>query len=138
MMKNTLIVFGIWALFFLYHFLFIHSFTDGCAEYQLNKSAYKKRVKGQNFFEWLLFLRLKSEIPKSVLAYYYVALAYQISTLAIMYIIYHFTNLRILCYASLCKFQIDTLVKGIIFLMFRGKGGKFDYSRRIDKKRGIK
>ena len=109
-MKNTLIVFGIWALFFLYHFLFIHSFTDGCAEYQLNKSAYKKRVKGQNFFEWLLFLRLKSEIPKSVLAYYYVALAYQISTLAIMYIIYHFTNLFILFYAYFFMFVLFSLV----------------------------
>ena len=41
------------------------------SSFALNRSAEKKRSKGQNFLEWLFYTRFRDVIPKKYLVWYY-------------------------------------------------------------------
>ena len=49
---------------FIFSFISLFAFLSSIVSVRLNKSAIKKRKKGQNFKEWLLFSRFKDVIPK--------------------------------------------------------------------------
>ena len=70
-----------WFEFFLVILIsFILSFVDlrfffgGLIDYQINKSARKKRRQGMTFKEWLFYLRFRNEIPKVLLILYFTVL----------------------------------------------------------------
>ena len=62
------ILFMSFSLFFVP----IHSFLFDIAGYKLNKSAFKKKKKGQTFVEWLLFSRFRQEIPKGWIVFFWI------------------------------------------------------------------
>jgi len=62
-------------------FWMIRCFLGGLIFYQLNKSAYKKRKKGQTLKESFLYSRFRGEIPKVFITLYFI------------YIIVHFLSL---------------------------------------------
>lgn len=70
-----------WFEFFLVILIsFILSFVDlrfffgGLIDYQINKSARKKRRQGMTFKEWFFYLRFRNEIPKVLLILYFTVL----------------------------------------------------------------
>ena len=67
-LKNQMI--ALLGLFFLYLW-HVREFISGLEVYQLNTSAYKKRVKGQTIKEWFLYSRFRDIIPKSILILYF-------------------------------------------------------------------
>ena len=53
-------------------FIFIRAIFSGIKDYQLNKSALKKRKKGETFIQWLVYSKFKEEIPFGWRLFYYI------------------------------------------------------------------
>ena len=121
-------------------FLGFRGFFDGIASYQLNRSAYKKRRKGQTLKEWLLCSRFKNEIPKILLFLYYsTALLHICSLLAC--ILLHFLGFGIVVGDIIARiiFCFDNGIMFILTVLFiNPKLGVPDFSRWITKRRGQK
>lgn len=128
---------------FLGEFSYVRALLYGVKLYQLNRSAYKKRKKGETFKEWMFYDRWKNEIPKILLIYYY-AIG-----------IVHVVGLIVCCIFHMLylKYPVDTVIaKGIVYLdfacimiiglLFRGResGMRYGirYERWIVKRRGQK
>ena len=62
----------------LYSFILLYSrvFIGALLVDLLNNSAYRKRSKGQTFWQWFLCTKFRDVIPKWVLVSYYVILAF--------------------------------------------------------------
>lgn len=59
------------TLQFLIHFFNMYLHIDFGIRYMLNRSHYKKRKKGQNFWDWLFFTRFKDVLPRKYYWIYY-------------------------------------------------------------------
>ena len=128
-----------WFEFFLVILIsFILSFVDlrfffgGLIDYQINKSARKKRRQGMTFKEWLFYLRFRNEIPKVLLILYFTVLI---------------VHLLILVFGSFIPtwryflskiFYIDSLLALLLGILFWQKKPGFNYGRWIEKRRGNK
>ena len=125
-----------------YAFLFIRSLLSGVKSYQLNKSAYKKRKKGESFREWLLCTRFKEEIPKALrVLYYFVLLIHPACFFASLIVHIIDSNLNfsfgyMLVFFLFCFDAIWTLTIQLLFWTHR-KGPR-PYERWIKKRRGQK
>lgn len=58
-------------LMFLLSFVSLRGFILGVKRYLLNKSAYKKRKKGETLKEWFLYSRYREDLPKSLIIFYF-------------------------------------------------------------------
>ena len=59
------------TLQFFVYFVYIYMSVDFGIRYMLNRSNYKKRKKGQNFWDWLFFTRFKDVLPRKYYWIYY-------------------------------------------------------------------
>lgn len=134
MNDNVICLFSMisWSLLIFFH---MRSLVSGAVIYIFNNSAYRKRKKGQNFGDWLFYLRFKSDMPKWLLIPYYIVLAFHTVAICIFVIFiaakcpydYCIVLAKVIVYSDLvCLF--------ILLVLFWGKDG-FNYSRWI-KKRG--
>ena len=55
---------------FILSFPFDRGFIHLILTYRLNRSNYRKRAKGQNFLDWLLYRRYRDVIPKGWIIHY--------------------------------------------------------------------
>lgn len=112
------------------------SFLDGLIIYILNKSAVKKRKKGQTLKEYLLYTRFRTEIPKSFLIFYYFIILSHLLVgvvLVIMALIECSEDLTLKILEILFYFNCGwTAVIGILFW---SPGKSFNYGRWIKKDR---
>ena len=81
------------CLYFL-AFIYIRAFVGGFIHYTVNKSARKKRKKGQNFIEWLLYSRFRYDIPRIILILYFIIITIHPLGLILSPIIYLFDFLQ--------------------------------------------
>ncbi len=80
--EQVIVIFSTFVLSFFY----LRCFFYGIKLYQLNKSAYKKRKKGETFKEWFLYSRYTEEIPKILRIFYFsVILIHAISLLTCIF-----------------------------------------------------
>lgn len=124
---------------FLWSFFFYRSFLYGVKTYQLNNSALKKREKGQNFKEWLLYSRYKEEIPKILLVFYYFILIIHLMGI-ISCIILRFTeNYLIIGRIIVISFvSFDGSWMLINKILFWSGKRELAYDRWINKRKGQK
>lgn len=132
------------VVFLLYFvvFIYLRGTYYGIKRYQLNKSALKKRRKGETFIEWLLYSRFKEEIPKILRYLYYVVLI--IHPLCILSGIFVYIvsplNAEKICRSILRGIYYFDMawvcVMGILFA--NPKNDDSEYARWIVKKRGQK
>ena len=128
------------VLLYLIMFLGLRGFFVGIASYQLNRSAYKKRRKGQTLKEWLLCSRFKNEIPKVLLFLYYSTALLHICCLLACTIL-HFLNFGIVAGDMIARivYYVDNGIVFILTVLFiNPKLGVPDLSRWITKRRGQK
>ena len=128
----------IWWSFVAY-FILMRAFYFGVKRYQLNTSAYKKRKKGENFIEWLFYLRYKEEIPKRLLIPYYFMLAvHLVANIACIFI--HTANLSpaIGNEISILTSTLEGTHMIVINLLYWSPKRGYVYDRWIVKKRGQK
>lgn len=74
-------------LFYPVAFVIIRSNISGILDYQLNRSALKKRKKDETVKEWLLYSRFREEIPKAILVLYFVILAVHPAAMLVCYVV---------------------------------------------------
>lgn len=75
-------------LFYPVAFVIIRSNISGILDYQLNRSALKKRKKDETVKEWLLYSRFREEIPKAILVLYFVILAVHPAAMLVCYVVH--------------------------------------------------
>lgn len=114
--------------------LFFRDFIRGIKFYQLNKSAYKKRKKGETFKEWLLYSRYKEEIPKIIRILYFAVLIIHPAGI----IVGLFVPLNIGGKIAKTTWWLDCLLVIVISLLFWTPSGDMKYERWISKRRGQK
>lgn len=124
---------------FLGEFSYVRALLYGVKLYQLKRSAYKKRKKGETFKEWLFYDRWKNEIPKILLIYYYaIGIIHAVGLFECWF--FHMLYL---------KYPVGTVIaKGIVYLdsacifiigiLFWSPKSDIPYERWIVKRRGQK
>lgn len=127
------------SLLFSAVFFGIRAEIDSILLYQLNKSAYKKRRKGESAKEWFLYSRFREEIPKAMIRLYFAVLFVHPAAILLCYAV-HFAGLStVISTAALCLiFCFDAAWTTVLNLMFR-RGrirGKDHYERWIQRRRG--
>lgn len=125
--------------FLFLSFIYLRGFLNGVKLYQLNNSAYRKRKKGETFFEWLVYSRYKEEIPKVLRFLYFVVLISHPAAVMVCALL-HLIGLsgsvdKMLMYAMIA---FDVVWMLTIALLFWSSGPDFAYDRWIRKKRGMK
>lgn len=120
-------------------FLHLRSFIAGVKMYQLNKSALKKRQKGETFKEWFLYSRFREEIPKFLLVFYFCVLWIHGIGLAVCVLLY-FIHAPMIIGDRIAILLVggDCLWGLIMKLLFMRSEGPIPYDRWITKIRGQK
>ena len=108
-------------------FFYLRGFFWGLIDYQINKSARKKRRQGMTFKEWFFYLRFRDEIPKIFLVLYFTVLIAHILVLILG------CTFPLLRYFLARIFYIDSLVILLIGILFWQKKPGFNYGRWIEK-----
>ena len=70
-------------LFYPVAFVIIRSNISGILDYQLNRSALKKRKKDETVKEWLLYSRFREEIPTAIRVIYFFIIAEQTAAMRV-------------------------------------------------------
>lgn len=133
--RQLLVITGMFILSFFY----LRSFMNGIISYQINRSAYKKRMKQKSFRNWLLFTRFRDVIPKGYIVFYNFLILLHIGADVIC----------IFCSLLKCSQSVgpviaeyilnfDCLWMIILRLFFWTPGRRIPYERWITKKRGMK
>lgn len=78
-MSNSLLI----LVVFLLTFCYLRNLNSQIIDYQVNKSARRKRKKGQTFIEWLIYKRYRNEIPRVLLITYFACLIFNFITFVI-------------------------------------------------------
>ena len=137
-LKNQMI--ALFCLLFLYSF-YIRGFISGLEVYQLNHSAYKKRVKGQTIKEWFFYTRFRDVIPPIFIAIYFGVIIGHLLILVVCIILYYITDqYQTIGRKIVIGVYIWNLVWGVTLWLLFWKPGKreYKYERWIEKKRGQK
>ena len=131
------------GLMFLLVFFYMHSFVSGIVTYQLNKNAYKKRKKGQNFWEWLSFSRFRDEIPRFYLGLYRIVLLLHPICLIVCEVLLYSQlsdNIREVIVHEIMNgvFGIDVILPCVLHILFNPRKGQhgYRYERWIVRMRG--
>ena len=120
-------------------FLDARSFIAGLKVYQLNSSAYRKRSKGQTFWQWFWYTRFRDVIPRWVLISYYMILAFYPSVALLGSALFLIFPALLPFLSSLTKILIIlTFVPIILSRIFFAdrKTGLYAYERWIPRKKG--
>lgn len=127
-------------LLFSFPFVYFRSFISGIQFYQLNKSAYNKRKKGETIKEWLLYSKFKHEIPPLIRILYYTFLLLHLLSISLPIALYIMSrSLDISRKIIYGLFIVDCISMVFVRLLFyTSSGNKWDYSRWIPKARGRK
>ena len=123
-------------LYFL-SFIMIRWFISGVKSYQLNRSAIKKRKKGEKFKEWLFYSRYRDVLPKWLLILYFLILIINpFCTVAciVIYIIDAELSFWLGDIIMLAMIGFAVLWLGAIGILFWSPTREFPYERWIDKK----
>ena len=127
-------------MFFL-AFCYLRSFLSSLVSYQLNKSAIRKRKKGQNFIEWLLYLRYKDVITKIFILLYYSVLVIHLMCIPV-FVLFEYaievTSFDIGHIIAISVFIFDMSWMLIMFILFFSHGLNYPFERWITKRRGQK
>ena len=126
------------SLSFIMYFLFYRLFIDLAVRYMINRSNYKKRRKGQNFVDWLLFRRYRDVIPKRYYVLYWTIPALYIicMTLTVVFGFLSINSNQICSRVILAVYFIWCLILLFIpVLKTTDKNGNTDFSRILNKKR---
>lgn len=75
-MSNSLLI----LVVFLLTFCYLRNLNSQIIDYQVNKSARRKRKKGQTFIEWLIYKRYRNEIPRILFITYFASLIFNFIT----------------------------------------------------------
>lgn len=71
-------------------FVFIRLEISRIKTYKLNNSAYKKRKKGENFWEWLTYSRWRDVIPKFFIIFYFIIIFIRLAALVLCVVLHLF------------------------------------------------
>ena len=137
-LKNQMI--ALLGLFFLYLW-HVREFISGLEVYQLNTSAYKKRVKGQTIKEWFFYTRFRDVIPPIFIAIYFGVIIGHLLILVVCIILYYITDqYHTIGRKIVIGVYIWNLVwGGVLHILFwQPKKREYKYERWIEKKRGQK
>lgn len=99
-------------------------------DFQLNKSARKKRKESQTFKEWFLYTRYRKEIPKFLLALYFITIAIHLFLFLNVLILFFFNwpyYLLILKEVVMWIAWIDILILFILYFAFYGRKNNITY-----------
>ena len=124
------------SLLFIMYFLFYRLFIDLAVRYMINRSNYKKRRKGQNFVDWLLFRRYRDVIPKRYYVLYWTIPALYIICV-IFIVVFDFVGInsnQIYYRIILAVYFIWCFLLFIPTLKTIDKNGNTDFSRILNKK----
>lgn len=128
------------SLCLLISFFFIRAFYHGMKRYQLNKSAYRKRKKTENFIQQLLYTKYKEEISFGWRLFYYLICLIHLFLMVVcvvIYIINRDVSFRVGRIIAVVLYYSDMVWVVSIALLFNSRdGGDLRYSRWIRKKRG--
>ena len=123
------------ALSFLLAFIYIRAFVGGVRGYLLNKSAYKKRKKGETFKEWLFYSRYTDVLPKALYRFYYaILLMHPVCLLLCIFICVINLSSNIGEIIAVTVACLDVIWMFVIRLLFWSSKKEFPYSRWIKKK----
>lgn len=125
-------------LFYPVAFVIIRSNISGILDYQLNRSALKKRKKDETVKEWLLYSRFREEIPKAILVLYFVILAVHPAAMLVCYVV-HCTKASVGISTGAAYFILffNAAWTSVLSLLFRpGKDKRIRYERWIKRRRG--
>lgn len=125
------------TLVFLMSFIEIRWFLWNVIDYQLNKSARKKRSKDLSFKEWLLYLRFRREIPTILLILYFAIIVLHLAAYLILFLslfIPPLVRISGLYITILYLFNLVWLFS--IFILFGGAGPGPNIGRWIKKRGG--
>ena len=120
-------------------FFVIRGFISGQKVYQLNRSALRKREKGQSVWQWFWYTRFRDVIPRWVLITYYVILAFYPSVALVGIVLFLiFPNLiSFATYIVKFLFALLGLIQLLLWIFFGDrKTGKYAYERWIPRKKG--
>ena len=120
-------------------FFVIRGFISGQKVYQLNRSALRKREKGQTFWQWFWYTRFRDVIPRWVLISYYMILAFYPSVALLGSALFLIFPALLPFLSSLTKILIIlTFVPIILSRIFFAdrKTGLYAYERWIPRKKG--
>ena len=124
-------------LFYPVAFVIIRSNISGILDYQLNRSALKKRKKDETVKEWLLYSRFREEIPKAILVLYFVILAVHPAAMLVCYIVYRANFPEIGRGTVYFMLSFNAAWTSVLSLLFRpGKDKRIRYERWIKRRRG--
>lgn len=118
-------------------FVYIRCFFYGVIRYQINKSTYKKRRKGMNLKEWILYTRFTDELPVILRVLYYSVLVIHPVCLIVLVIVYLAALSSSVAEATIHVLAgFDCVWMLAIMLLFWSPKADYDYGRWISRKRG--
>ena len=124
-------------LFYPVAFVIIRSNISGILDYQLNRSALKKRKKDETVKEWLLYSRFREEIPKAILVLYFAILAMHPAAMLVCYIVYRANFPEIGRGTVYFMLSFNAAWTSVLSLLFRpGKDKRIRYERWIKRRCG--
>ena len=128
-------LFSYWLSVWLYR-----GFLYSIILYQMNKSAVKKREKGQSLKERFLYSRFRDVLPRLAVIWYFIVVAIHPLILAVCVILTlaDVPN-EVGKWVAVSTFGFDLFwIIGSWFLFYDPKDGGYKWSRWIKKKRGMK
>ena len=120
-------------------FFLMRGFLGSVIYYQLNKSAVKKRKKGQSPKEWFLYSRFRDVLPRLAVIWYFIVVAIHPLILAVCVIL----TLADVSnesgkWVALSAPIFDTVWLAVLYFMFWQVEPGYKHDRWIKKKRGMK
>ena len=100
-------------------FLLIRLEISQIKTYKLNNSAYKKRKKGEKFWEWLTYSRWRNVIPKFFIIFYFVIIFIHLTALVLCVVLHLFgaddAYGWLIVYVLMCFYCLWGIVFAILF-----------------------
>lgn len=129
-------------LIFFICFYFLRGFLSGMKWYQLNKSALKKKKKGETFVQWLLYLKFKEEIPFGWRLFYYLVCTlhfFCIFVCIVLRLVSMEVSLHIGRKVVVGLLHFDAVWNFVIYFAFHSRDplNRVKYERWIKKKKGM-
>ena len=121
-------------------FVYMRLFMSCVIHYQLNNSAWKKRLKGQSLKERFLYSRFRDVLPRLAVIWYFIVVAIHPLILAacVILTLADVPN-EVGKWVAVSTFGFDLFwIIGSWFLFYDPKDGGYKWSRWIKKKRGMK
>ncbi len=120
---------------YLFQVWVLRGFIRGLLYWQLNKSAYKKRKKGESLKERIMFSNFRDIIPRSLLIFFGIMSSVPIISLVVC-LIFHFLNIFQELSDLIAELNFYFLLWLVILeAFFWSPSGKREYGRWINKRK---